>query len=155
MAVVALVRGVAYMAPERALGGSVDHRAELFALGVIRYELLTGENPFVRETLFRTVVAVTRVMPPPPSSLNVDVPAELDRIVVRCLAKKPEDANTQQIVLVEPNGALRILRDAPMAWGTRCALTRREVPRVAHGPDRVGAAPAGARSRELMNTGRA
>ena len=114
MAVVALVRGVAYMAPERALGGSVDHRAELFALGVIRYELLTGENPFVRETLFRTVVAVTRVMPPPPSSLNVDVPAELDRIVLRCLAKKSEDANTQQIVLVEPNGTLRILRNAPM-----------------------------------------
>ena len=101
----AIVGTPAYMAPEQALGGAVDHRADLFALGVILYELLTGENPFVRETLIGTVVAVTRDMPPPPSSLNVDVPAELDRIVLRCLAKKPDER------FADANALLADLRD--------------------------------------------
>jgi len=81
----------AYMAPEQALGRAVDHRADLFALGVMLYELLAGQNPFVRDTLMATVIAVTQDTPPPPSLQNADVPAELDALVLRCLAKAPDD----------------------------------------------------------------
>lgn len=78
---------VSYMAPEQALGGETDGRADLFSLGILLYEMLTGRNPFKGATVTESLMNVIRLTPQPPSTINPDVPQELDAIVMRALAK--------------------------------------------------------------------
>lgn len=78
---------VAYLSPEQALGGLVDIRTDVFSLGSVVYEMLTGQHPFRRSTAEATVVAIITTVPPPPSSANPDVPADLDAVVLRALSK--------------------------------------------------------------------
>ncbi len=77
---------VAYMAPEQARGLAVDHRADIFAFGVVLHELLAGERPFRGETATDTLAAILKDDPPP---LPASVPAALARVVQRCLEKDP------------------------------------------------------------------
>lgn len=77
----------AYMAPEQILSRPVDHRADLFAFGVILYEMATGRHPFRGRGASETLAAVLRDAPAPPSSLNPMAPAELDALVASCLEK--------------------------------------------------------------------
>jgi hypothetical protein len=79
------------MAPEQVTGGSIDGRADQFSLAVTLYHLLTGERPFVGESLTAISYQVVNVTPPPPSRLNPAVPAEMDRILGRGLAKNASD----------------------------------------------------------------
>jgi serine/threonine-protein kinase len=81
----------AYMAPEQALGGQMDGRADVFALGTILYEMLTGRHPFIAASVSDTVMNIVRSAPPPPSSLNEAVPGDLDAIITRTLAKDLEN----------------------------------------------------------------
>jgi len=83
----------AFMAPEMALGdGNVDHRADIYALGCVGYWLLTGRLVFEAETALKMLVQHIQAEPLPPSRLSeVAVPPELDRLILACLAKKPED----------------------------------------------------------------
>lgn len=76
-----------YMAPEQALGGETDGRADLFSLATILYEMLTGRNPFADATVADTVMKVVSATPQAPSSAGPDVPPELDAIVLRALSK--------------------------------------------------------------------
>ena len=80
-----------YMAPEQALGGETDGRADLFSLGTILYEMLTGRNPFQVPSVPDTVMNVVRSTPGPPSTGREDIPDELDGILARALAKPLED----------------------------------------------------------------
>jgi len=80
-----------YMSPEQAQGlPSVDHRTDVYALGVILYELLVGELPFDEETFPMLVVAIVTRDAPSVRVRRKDVPFELDAVVQRCLAKDPE-----------------------------------------------------------------
>ncbi|MCB1164469.1 protein kinase [bacterium] len=79
-----------YMAPEQIRGGAVDARADLFALGVILYELLGGRRPFAGKTGPDVSSAILRDPPPPLHALRGDLPPDLERIVARCLEKDPE-----------------------------------------------------------------
>lgn len=81
---------VAYLSPEQALGGLVDIRTDVFSLGVLLYEMLTGENPFRRPTVEATVVAIISTVPPPPSAANPEIPTDLDAIVLRAISKDIE-----------------------------------------------------------------
>ena len=82
---------VGCMAPEQLLAGAVDSRADLFALGAVLHQMLTGEAPFAARTASECAVRVLQANPPAPSALNTDVPAGLDVIVARALAKKPDE----------------------------------------------------------------
>lgn len=79
-----------YMAPEELLQREADGRADLFSLGVVLYEALTGEHPFRDETLMRTADRILHQTPPPPSVRNPEVPPALDAVVERLLAKDPQ-----------------------------------------------------------------
>ncbi len=78
-----------YMAPEQFMGHDVDHRADLYAAGVILYLILTGERPFVGSVIAIMHQAVHRDATPP-SQLNPDVSPQLDALVAKAMAKQPE-----------------------------------------------------------------
>ena len=79
---------VGYMAPEQVRSGAVDHRADIFALGVVMYEMLSGVQPFRRPTTAETLTAILKDDPPAQAPV---VPRRLDRLVRRCLEKRPHD----------------------------------------------------------------
>ena len=80
-----------YLSPEQARGGEVDPRSDLYSLGVVLYELLTGKTPFEGETPVEIAMKHLSNTPQPPSKLRPDVPPELDMVVMRALAKNPND----------------------------------------------------------------
>ena len=79
-----------YMAPEQARGAAVDARTDVFAIGVVLYEMVTGTRPFVGSSSLDVMVATSRDDPPPVSSHNPGAPPIVETIVRRCLAKAPE-----------------------------------------------------------------
>ncbi len=80
-----------YMAPEQVTGKAADGRADIFSLGAVLYEMLTGSTPFNGDNLTAIMYKILNDPPEMPSALNARVPRELDRIVARALAKRPED----------------------------------------------------------------
>ncbi|HET9887920.1 MAG TPA: protein kinase, partial [bacterium] len=82
---------VAYMSPEQAQGREVDSRSDLFSLGIVLYELIAGQSPFRRENEAATLNAIVTATPQPLARYRNDVPDELQRVVMRCLAKSPEE----------------------------------------------------------------
>jgi serine/threonine protein kinase len=80
----------AYLSPEQATGETVDGRSDLFALGAVLYESITGKMPFPGNTLIEIASKVLQVDPEPPSSINKAIPTQLDFVTLKALAKKPE-----------------------------------------------------------------
>jgi serine/threonine-protein kinase len=80
-----------YMSPEQFAGTPADGRSDLFSAGVVLYQLLTGEKPFTGAAVTTIMHKVLFETPPPPSRLNVHVPAPFDEVVARALAKRPDD----------------------------------------------------------------
>jgi serine/threonine-protein kinase len=87
----ALIGTPEYMAPEQATGSAVDGRSDVYAAGVLAYEMLTGTLPIVEETAIATLVAHQTRVPDPPSARVPAVPPAVDALVLRALAKRPED----------------------------------------------------------------
>ncbi len=90
-----------YMSPEQASGLDIDQRTDQFALGIVLHELLTFQRLFKRSNEIQTLTAVADCQVPRPSSLNSNVAPELDAIVMKALAKNPDDrfANLQEFQL--------------------------------------------------------
>jgi serine/threonine protein kinase len=81
----------AYLSPEQIEGRKQDGRSDLFSLGVVLYEMITGVRPFAGDSLGEVCAQILTTNPIPPSELNPTIPAAFDRIVARCLAKNPEE----------------------------------------------------------------
>jgi predicted Ser/Thr protein kinase len=79
-----------YMSPEQVKGRPVDGRSDLFSVGVILYECLTGERPFAGENVTTIIYKLVNENPPAPSDLDVTVPPAISAVVMRALAKTPE-----------------------------------------------------------------
>jgi serine/threonine-protein kinase len=80
-----------YLSPEQARGAAVDQRSDLYSVGIVLYELLTGEVPFTGESPVEIAMRHLSDTPRPPSLLRSEIPPDLDMIVLRALAKSPED----------------------------------------------------------------
>ncbi len=81
---------VSYMSPEQALGREVDHRSDIFSLGVVLYRMATGRLPFAGATAQETLARILQSQPDAISRLNYELPEELERVVRKCLEKDRE-----------------------------------------------------------------
>jgi serine/threonine-protein kinase len=116
-----------YMAPEQLAGAPVDGRCDLYALGVVLFELLSGRLPFEAASMGDLLLAITTQPAPPLSSLRPDLPAELAELLVRLLAKRPEarppDGTALAKELRDIGTALRAALVSPGATGPSGAGT--------------------------------
>ena len=80
-----------YLSPEQARGAPVDQTSDLYSLGIVLYELLTGSVPFTGSTPVEVAMKHLSAVPEPPSAKQADIPRELDLVVLRALAKDPRD----------------------------------------------------------------
>jgi hypothetical protein len=127
-----IVGTVAYMSPEQAQGKPIEARSDLFSLGVILYELATGEHPFKGDTNLSVLSSIMKDTPTSVTDLNPRLPQELDRIIKHCLVKDPahrcqtaKDLRNELEELKQANepseirsvaGVLRIMRVGRRWW---------------------------------------
>ncbi len=120
----------AYLAPEQALGQPVDFRTDLFALGLLIYELATGVNPFTAKSVTATIARIVEEDPAPLSDVRPESVPGLDRIVATCLRKDPlERYRSTQEVVVDLERVQSDLHERRRA-GSRSGGTISPVPRV-------------------------
>jgi TolB-like protein/Tfp pilus assembly protein PilF len=112
---------VAYMAPEQARGMAVDARADVFAFGVVLYEMVAGERPFRGATATDTVAAI---LTKEPAALRASVPPGLVEVVGTCLAKDPEKRYSSGSEVLAALGGLDV-EDAAQLWGSLHRSVRR------------------------------
>jgi len=121
----------AYMSPEQTRGDELDARSDVFSLGAVLYELVTGRRAFAGRSVPQIVVAVATQDPPPPSSVNPELPPEVDVLVRSALAKRKEDRLAGAELLASEIRSILSPPTAPVADATRVAgiaaasLTRR------------------------------
>jgi TolB-like protein/Tfp pilus assembly protein PilF len=103
-----IIGTLAYMSPEQARGENADAPSDIFSLGCVLHEALTGKRAFYRPTAAETLAAILKERPALPSAFDPLVPYDVDRVVARCLEKHPHDRFQDMTQLV---AALRGLRD--------------------------------------------
>ena len=88
-----------YMSPEQIRSQTVDARSDIFSLGIVLYQMLTGKLPFTGDDVNAVMFQIVNDDPPKPSSVDSEIPEALDRIVLKCLEKKPGDryANADEL----------------------------------------------------------
>jgi serine/threonine protein kinase/membrane-associated phospholipid phosphatase len=97
----ALLGTVPYMSPEHVVGRGIDHRSDIFSLGIILYEMLTGERPFQGSTAASVMSSILRKPAKPISRLRREVPRSIDLAIALCLEKDPSDRMQQASALHE------------------------------------------------------
>ena len=122
-----MLGSAAYMSPEQAEGKPSDACSDVFSFGVVLYEMLTGRRPFVGDSHISTRMSILNTEPPPPKSLEKEVPSALQRIVLRCLEKKKESRYGSATELADALQRFQSKRTSPT--GRLKALMRQ--PRVA------------------------
>jgi serine/threonine protein kinase len=118
-----------YMSPEQIVGRDIDGRADIFSLGAVLYELLTGFAPFFGGDLETVLDQVINDMPAPPTSRSKSIPAVFDYIVARALAKHPDDRYPDARGLAVDLRGFRALQPATTTAQTPRTLERRVIRR--------------------------
>jgi predicted Ser/Thr protein kinase len=114
-----VVGTAAYLSPEQARSLPADARSDIYSLGCVLYEMLTGVTPLTGETLVDIAHKLATEEPLPPSSVNPKVPAEIDRIVMRALAKNPADRYQSGLEMASDLGMTTEAMVGAVAWGTQ------------------------------------
>ncbi|RMD63101.1 serine/threonine protein kinase, partial [Candidatus Parcubacteria bacterium] len=111
---------VAYMSPEQTRGIAVDHRTDIWALGAVIYEMLTGRQPFAGDYEQAVIYSIMNEEPEPPTAQRTGVPKELERIVLKALAKEPDKRyRSVQEMLAELLGFAKNGRSRRWRWRWR------------------------------------
>ena len=79
-----------YMSPEQAMGGKIDGRSDLFSVGIVLYQLITGQKPFEADTIVALMMKIAKENPPTIQKLRPETPPALRRVIDRCLSKQPD-----------------------------------------------------------------
>lgn len=79
-----------YMSPEQAQGLDIDYRTDIYSTGIVLYEIFTGKLPFNADSALTVLNKHIREAPPKPTDLNPQIPAELEKIMLKCMAKNPD-----------------------------------------------------------------
>jgi serine/threonine protein kinase len=112
---------LSYMAPEQLEGHKADSRTDIYAVGMVLYEMATGRGPFREKLVAGLVDDILHKLPPPPRELNTEIPIRLEQIILKCLEKNPANrylAATALILVVA--GILTISR---IGWFARLTST--------------------------------
>jgi two-component system LytT family response regulator len=119
----ALLGTVEYMSPEQALGRPVDHRTDIFSMGVVLYQMATGRMPFEGSSPSETIARILEAQPEAMARFNYALPEELERIVRKCLEKDRERRyQSARDVMVDLKGLEREREEAPAAHRTSSKL---------------------------------
>jgi len=125
----AVVGTPAYMSPEQASGGSADQRTDLWSLGVVFYELLTCHLPFSGDSGHSILYGIINRPPIPPRDLRADIPEEAERIILKCLQKKPEKRYSSADQVLEDLLKLKDSLEKEASAVRKTAEARRETER--------------------------
>ena len=134
-----------YISPEQVKGEEMDHRSDLYSVGIILFELLTGKLPFTREETMDVLLAHATEAPPPFADVGAagKVPAEIEAVVMSCLAKSPADRPASAMDLAErydtamalANGELAPQEQAPEPSAAQTTLS--PAPTIVYDPQSV------------------
>ncbi len=116
---------IAYMSPEQACGEEVDYRTDIWSLGVVLYEMLIAQLPFIQEYEAAIIYSILNESPPLPREIREDMPAELEKIILKCLRKDRKDRyssiqqllknlkNLDKVLITEKKDALAFEKQRP------------------------------------------
>jgi serine/threonine-protein kinase len=128
-----------YMSPEQLMGQQLDGRSDIYALGIMAYEMMTGRLPFDAKTPTEMITGHLKTVPPPPSKFKPEIPAQLDAVILRCLEKNRDKrfADTGELraalaaLSAPPKAAPAPVPAAPVQaqrWDDRSATARVDLP---------------------------
>ncbi|MDA8092501.1 MAG: protein kinase [Betaproteobacteria bacterium] len=120
-----------YMSPEQVIGQSIDGRSDIFSLGVVLYEMLTGRSPFTGDNISTIMYRILNETPPAPSMVSPGVPAAFDAIIQKTLAKDPSARYQDAKELAHD---LRHYAELPLSRGFGLVETRPAVPAAHSAP---------------------
>jgi serine/threonine protein kinase len=128
-----------YMSPEQVMGKLIDQRSDIFSLGVVLYEMLTGKGPFVGENVNAIMYQTLNSVPPPPSTVSTAVPDMLNFIVAKALAKGLDDRYQSAKDLADDLRACHAVlpHSAPVLVPTKSSLSTADSPVAAPHVDEV------------------